>query len=252
MSQYRIPTLTLACRLIKLVSASPQGLTRDEIEKSLEIPRSSAYRMLQTLLHEGFIEHRNRLYFPGNVFYQMGLQVGAMDRLRPRLRPIVHSLAEATGFTAHLAVPSGYQAMLAEVCDSQNLVRVASRPGTVVPLHVSATGKVFLSYLFAHDLESIEQTVGFARYTDSSLTTLEEVEACIQQVLTKGYAVDERELNESVRCLAAPIHDRSGSLVAAIGVTAPVTQFMRKNIPNIAQIVKSHARRCYAVLRGEE
>ncbi len=97
----------------------------------------------------------------------------------------------------------------------------------------------------------VEQTVGFSRFTERTLTTLGEVKACTQRVLTQGYAVDDWELNDSVRCLAAPIHDSSGQLVAALGVTAPAAHFPKSDIPRVADQVKEHSRRCYAVLRGD-
>lgn len=250
MSSYLIPSLEVSCQLIKLVVQTPSGLTRDEIEKKLNIPRSTAYRILQTLLHEGFLERRQKRYFAGSILSQLGLQLSAMDRLRPLLRPVVHSLAQTTNFTAHLAVPSGYQAMLLEVCDSQNLIRVASRAGTLVPLHVSATGKIFLAHLFANDLDSIEEMMGFPCFTERSLKSVEAIRKSNQTILAKGYAIDERELNDSVRCLAAPVHDLSGTVIAAIGITAPISEFRKGDVNRIAEVVKQHARRCYQVIKG--
>lgn len=251
MGDYLIPNLSNACQILSLLVESPQGLSRDEIAEALKIPRSSVYRILQTLLSQDFVEHRKRRYYPGAGLYTLGMRLTSVDRLRPLARPVLHKLAQITGFTAHLAVASGYKTLLLEVCDSQNLLRVASRPGSVTPLHVSATGKIFLSYLFSGEVEIIEKELGFPKFTERTLTTQEAVKQEIQVTLKRGYAVDDREFNDNVRCLAAPVFDTAGSVVAAIGVTSPVVQFPADSVPEVAAIVKEHAHRCYSLLKGE-
>ncbi|BFM05137.1 IclR family transcriptional regulator [Halioxenophilus aromaticivorans] len=252
MSDYVIPNLSNACRILRLLVDTGKGLSRDEIADLINIPRSSTYRILQTLVTENFVEHRKRRYHPGAGLYTLGMQLSSVDRLRPLCRPVLHSLSQITGFTAHIAIPSGYQVLLLEVCDSPNLLRVASRAGAVAPIHVAATGKIFLSYLFADDLETIANEIGFARFTDRTLTSVEEVHKEINATLKRGYGMDEREYNDDVRCLATPLFDASGTVIAAIGVTSPISQFPKSDIQEVAKTVKEHALRCYKLLKGEE
>jgi DNA-binding IclR family transcriptional regulator len=250
MGNYIIPNLSNACRVLQLVVDSSSGLTRDQISEALGVPRSTSYRILQTFLEERFLEYKEHRYFPGAGLYTLGLQLSSVDRLRPLVRPILHHLSATTGFTAHLAIPSGYKTLLLDVCDSQNILRVASRAGTVAPIHVSATGKVFLAYLFPDDIEDIKKEVGFERYTERTKISVENVRQDIQTTLMRGYALDDREFNDGVRCLAYPLFDLSGSVVAAIGVTSPVVQFPSENVNSVAEVVKEHARRCYKLLKN--
>ena len=251
MSNYVIPSLNSACEILRLIVDSPKTLSRDQIAEMLTIPRSSAYRILQTLKCAEMVVYRNRKYYPGPGLYTLSLKLNSTDRLRPLCLPVLHSLAKITGYTAHIAVPSGYRSLLVEVADSQNLLRVASRAGSTAPAHVSATGKVFLAYLWNDELDMIESETGFSRFTTRTHTTLDEVKNEIQCTLKRGYGVDDREFDEGVRCLAAPVFNASATVSAAIGVTAPVGHFSKENIPEVAAIVKKHAQQCYMLLKGE-
>jgi DNA-binding IclR family transcriptional regulator len=252
MSKYSIPNLSNACQILKLIVNSERGMTRDEVSDELEIPRTTTYRILQTLSEEEFLEHKCYRYFPGSGLYALGLSLSSIDRLRPIAKSVLHHLSAITGFTAHLAIPSGYKTLIIEVCDSQSLVRVASRPGTLAPLHVSATGKVFLAYLFPNDLEAIDKEIGFERFTNNTQASVAAVREEIQVTLRRGYAVDDREFNDNVRCLAVPLFDMAGNVIAAIGVTSPVSQFSDDLVSNIAAITKEHAQRCYKLLKTSD
>jgi len=251
MPDYVIPNLSKACQLLTYIVGSSRGMTRDEISVALNIPRSTTYRMLQTLVNESFVEQKKYQYYPGAGLYTLGLQLNSVDRLRPIVRPILQHLSNATGLTSHLAIPSGYKSLLLDVCDGNSLSRLASRPGTLSPVHVSATGKVFLAYLFTDDLAVIEKELGFEKFTDRTNSNIQEVRNEIQVTLKRGYAVDEREFSDGVRCLACPLFDMSGSVVASIGVTASVEHFPPSRIPDVAALVKEHAKKCYQILKDQ-
>ncbi|TPV58542.1 IclR family transcriptional regulator [Aestuariibacter sp. GS-14] len=251
MSNYVIPSLNSACEILRLIVESPKTLSRDQIAEILTIPRSSTYRILQTLKCAEMVVYRNRKYYPGPGLYTLSLKLNSTDRLRPICLPVLNNLVKSTGFTAHIAVPSGFRSLLIEVVDGQHASNKASRAGTTAPAHVSATGKVFLAYLWNDELDIVNAETGFSRFTARTHTTMDEVRHEVQCTLKRGYGVDDREFDDGTRCLAVPVFNASATVAAAIGVTAPAGLFSKDDIPEVAAIIKKHAQHCYMLLKGE-
>jgi DNA-binding IclR family transcriptional regulator len=145
---------------------------------------------------------------------------------------------------------SGLQGVVLDVCEGPRVVRVPQTPGALIPLHCSASGKVLLAYALKSRLPQIAAQ-GLAARTPNSLTTLAELEAETDRILTLGYAVDDEEYYEGVRCLAAPVWDASGGTRAALGIVASASTFNRRQNQEVAQHVL-WATRELAVALGHE
>ncbi|EWH08805.1 IclR family transcriptional regulator [Catenovulum agarivorans DS-2] len=245
MNDYLIPNLKNACKILVMLAESDRGLTASEIENRLDMPHTTVFRILKTLIHEQMASKQGRHYFAGNSLLNIGLQMVSTNKLRERAVPVLHELSVLTGFSSHLAVPSGYNSLIIEVCDSPRPTKIASRQGTLAPLHCSSTGKIFMAHLYANKIEDIFNEVGFEKRTDKTLTTVAQIKEELKKVVAKGYAMDEREYTNEVRCLAAPIYDYRGNPVAAIGITAHITEFTPDLICSIAKIVKEAGTKLY-------
>lgn len=241
MNNYIVPNLGKAVRMLKLVSQAQNGLSAVEIESQLSLPRTTAFRILKTLTHEGMVEKRGAHFFAGAGLFEMGLQALSKSNLREQAVPLLQELTAQTGQTSHLAVPSGWHSLILEVCDSPHPVQVASRPGTLADLHCSATGKIFLSYLYADQIREFLDAFPLQARTEHTQTRLEQLLQIIQQVRTLQYARDEEEYHPGVRCLAAPVFDLRSQVVAAIGVTGPTTGFTKAKIPAVCRSVRQAA-----------
>ncbi len=247
--KYIIPNLRNACRVLRLLSREGSGMPLATIARSLEIPRTSALRILTTLHAESMVDQVDRSYVLGPALIRLGTRALENLDVRTIAIPVLQELSHETVETSHLAVPTGDAALLLEVCDSPHPVRVASRPGTLADIHCSATGKVFL----AHRVEDLVRFLDgreLVRRTPNTLTTLEELSAEAERIRERGYAIDEQEYREGIRCLAAPIRDALGEVVAAIGITASTTSFTRRRIKAVARTVRSAAERISTTLGG--
>jgi len=241
MNNYSIPNLVKACEILSVLAERRDGISSAEVETLVNVPRTSAFRILRTLCAEGMVEKRGKLFFGGPVLMKIGLKSLQSSQVRPLSIPFLDQLAERTGCTAHLAVPSGYQSLILEVHDSPNPVRVASRPGTIVPLHCSSTGKVFLAFRYEQEIEEYFAQHSCAKSTPNTIVTLEDMKQEIEQIKQHGFAVDNREYHEDVRCLAAPVYDGTGQVIAAIGITGPAIQFTEEKNAMMGYIVKQTA-----------
>ena len=230
MNNYLIPNLGKAVQMLKLLSAAQSGLSAAEIESKLAIPRTTAFRILKTLMHEEMVEKRGSLFFASAGLFEVGLHALSKSDLRQLAVPLLQELTRQTGQTSHLAIPSGRYSLILEVCDSPNPVQVASRPGTLAELHCSATGKIFLSYLYKDSLNEYSELSQLKKRTDNTKTSYAELCSMIEQVRDCGYAQDEEEYHSGVRCLAAGIRNMRNEVVAAMGVTGLVTSFTKDKI----------------------
>lgn len=241
MNKYSIPNLGKAISILKLLASAEQGVSAVQIEEALEIPRTTAFRILKTLLQEGMVEKRGPFFYAGSGLLEVGLMALQKSQLRESAVPVLQSLTAETGLTSHLAVPSGWHSLILEVCDSTGPIRVASRPGTLADLHCSATGKIFLAWPYAGRLEAFCSQMPLERRTANTCVTAEALADAVGRVRTAGYAVDEQEYHPNVRCLAAPVRDIRREVVAAVGVTGPVSIFTEDRIADIAAAVQGAA-----------
>ncbi len=248
MNKYAIPNLVKACEILHLLSEQSDGLSAAEIETRAQVPRTTAFRILKTLCSEGMAEKRDGLFFAGPGLVQLGLNSLRSQEIRTLAIPFLSELANTTDFTAHLAVPTGRRSLILEVHDSPHPVRVASRSGTTVPLYCSSTGKVFLAFRYADELEDYFAQTTMEKYTDQTITTLQQMHQEVETIRQNGYAVDNHEFHADVWCLAAPVRDSHGTVTAAIGVTGPAAQSNEQKKTEICQSVKKAAAGLSAVL----
>ncbi len=248
MNNYLIPNLVKACEVMKVLADRPNGISATQVENLFQVPRTTAFRILKTLCAQDMAEKRGTLFFAGPGLMQVGLNSLKSMEIRSLSIPCLNKLAKKSGFTAHLAVPCGLQSLILEVHDSPSPVRVASRSGTTVPMYCSSTGKIFLAYLFEDNLADYFSSVEPEHFTANTIVTLEGMSEEIQRIRQQGYAVDNQEYHDDVYCLAAPVRDSQGKVIAAIGLTGPVVNFTDDKRQSISYLVKDTAKELSATL----
>lgn len=237
MNKYHIPNLDKACRVIELVADAPEGCTLKEISTSLDIPRTTALRIVETLQRRAFLtKNEGGAFAPGTTLVHLGVQ--ALDRLDIRgfARPVLNGLSNETGESSHIAILNGNQSLLVEVCDSPHPVRIASRPGTLVDLHCSSTGKVFLAFSIPEPGRFCK-ALDLAQHTKNTSTSVEAVLADIEVTRKQGYALDEEEYVLGARCIAAPILNAFGKTIAAVGITASTSTLTKARISRVSSLI---------------
>ena len=233
--KYHIPNLGKACEILDFISNSQQGHTLKDIASTCEIPRTTALRITQTLLKKGFLAmNENGDFTLGTALVQIGIK--ALDHLdiRSFARPVLKELTEDTGESSHLAILNGDKSMLLEVMDTPFPVRIASRPGTLVDIHCSSTGKVLLAFSVP-DPRAFCESLDLATHTKKTDSSIKSVLASIEDTHKKGYAVDNEEYALGARCIAAPVRNAFGKTIAAVGITASTSTFKKAMIPKMAK-----------------
>ena len=238
---YIIPVLARTFDVINYISNFPQGVTFSEIVSHLDAPKASIYRILHTLEGSAWIEKKGDKYILSYMFIHYGMLTLARRDLAKVAKPHLQNLMEDIGETAHLAVLSGKQSMLMTVCESTSHIKLSSPVGTLLPLNCTSHGKVLLTWAIDEPLETFLSGVELVGKTSHSITTITGLKEEITRIKQQGYALDDLEYFDDVRCCAAPVFDGKNHCIGAVGVTATRVRFSSNIIDEVSSKVKKAA-----------
>ncbi|MFC4993967.1 IclR family transcriptional regulator [Rubritalea tangerina] len=241
MNKYHIPSIANTCSIFQLLTTSKKAMSSSAIANELNLPRTSVYRILQTLESEGMVQKINNAYIMGHRLINLGFQVTSHIPERQLCVPILQELTNQTQESSHFAVLSDTNSLLIEVCDSPQALRVASRPGTLADIHCSASGKCFLAFAPEQVASDLMDRITFTQRTNNTHINKASLMNELPTVRRLGYALDNIEYHENVRCIAAPVFNGLGQVSGAIGITASTNRFPKSRIPEMSKQVLAAA-----------
>ena len=215
---------------------SPQ-LSLGEIAEAVDIAPTTLRRLLATLESLGYVERDPLGRYQLGV-RALGLAPAALAAYDVRIQalPLLDELATKTGLNANLGVlRDGRLLYLASIVGNLPRRRHFSVPGRIATAHANALGKVMLADLdYAAARALLEKAGGLIARTPKTIADWDALEAELARVREQGYAVDEEEATLGGRCVAVPVHDRSGSVVAAISASGMTWEVSPERIPELA------------------
>lgn len=190
-----------------------------EIARHFEWPRSSTFNLLGTLAARGYLyEPKARGgYYPTPLWSSMVQQIEIADPIPQQLHGLLEALVQETGETAVLAAASGACALFVDSVEAPHAIRYTARPGKLIPLHVTATGRALLSQMAPADRASILRRATFERYTPTTLMSVAAVEKEIKKSLERGWFEGNAEFTTDLGGVAVPLkmpHRQFAVLVA--------------------------------------
>lgn len=228
-----IQSLARGLEILDLLASAENGMGITEFAQHLDIDKSTASRLLQTLASYGYAEQDDdtRRYSLGPRVVMLSNSVLNRMPLRDHAHPFLRQMTHATGECSHLAILSQGKALYIDQVESPSILRVETEIGTLSPLHCTALGKVLLAYSRSAAVETLPM------FTPRTITDRTVLTVHIDQVRRQGYAVDDEEHVPGVRCIAAPVFDFSGRVVAAIGTSGPAGRVTYEKLPELTQTV---------------
>lgn len=216
-------TVEKALRILRYLG-DHQGVTAGltEISDFLGYNKSTVYRILSVLEQFGFVEQSpvTQKYSLGVGLLELGTAYLANSELRKQARPYLEKLVEDSGETVHLAVLREWEVVyLDRVEPPSSGISVAQKVGKRFPAYCTAVGKSLLAWLPAEQLQRFFREVALQPMTPKTITDPQELRRQLAQVKERGYAIDDEEIHEWGRCVAAPVFDFTGQAVAAISVS---------------------------------
>ena len=193
----------------------------------LGIDRSSVFRLANTLKRRGFLAYPSgrKDYILGPALWRLLHQYDWGTMLIRVSHEHLKELANQTNETVHLAIREGKHALFIDHATANHLISVSGQTGEMVPLYCTAHGKALLADLDMPELLSLFGSGPLRAHTKNTIGAVTQLAKICKQIKTKGYATDDAEFQEGIRCVAAPIRAENGMIIGSIGISAASQRF---------------------------
>jgi len=248
-AQNTIKSLDRAMAVFEHLSTTT-GATLSELAADTDQSPATTYRILVTLEARGLVEFDAgpQLWHIGPRAFLIGARYLRRTSLVERARPVLRQLMERTGETANLGIARDGHVLFVSQVETHASIRAFFPPGTLSPMHASGIGKALLAQMTPEARARSLAEAGLERFTARTLTDPAQIEADMVLTQARGYAIDDEEKTEGMRCIAAPVTDLHGEVVAGISVSGPASRVSDAEIPRLAAAVTEAAATLSAAL----
>jgi DNA-binding IclR family transcriptional regulator len=227
-SSYVIQAVANGLRLLEEFGGPDAELGVTELSNRVGLHKNNVFRLLATLEQQGYVEQcpQTERYRLGRACLTLGQAFLETRSLSRFARPLLARLAEETRESAHLGVLAGYEVVHLDGEQPDQLVATKLRTGQRLAAHCTALGKVLLAGKSASALAQLDKdrvrAGKLVPYTPATIVDRDKFFEHLRTVSSQGWAVDLEECAPGLCCVAAPVHDASGAVIAALSVSAPV------------------------------
>ena len=237
----RLSSVATAMRLLKAFSEQEVEIGISDLAKRLGVAKSTVHRLAVTLVSENMLEQN-----PESGKYRLGIalfRLGALVRHRMDVsieaRHLLRELREKANETVHLAVLDGAEIMYVYNLESTQAIRMRSDIGVRKPAYCTAEGQVLLAFQPPEGIERVIRA-GLLPRTPQTIVDPAALRKALELVRQRGCAIEDEESEIGMRCIAAPIRDDSGDVIAAIGLAGPVSRLSKKALASfIPHVIES-------------
>jgi len=242
-NRYVAPAVDAALSILETLG-SVHEMSLTDLARKLGLGKSSVYRLLVTLAQRGYVEKNPQSERYRLTYRLFAVGSPAADRfgLREAAHPVMERLAAQTGETVNLGVLDGTRVLNIHKVESHHLLRMHMAVGSGVPAHATALGKVLLAALEPHELAQRLRGRRLERLTRQTIRDRPTLRVALARIRDQGFAIDDEECSLGLRCVAAPIVDRQGAVVAALSISGLSQRFPQTALSRLAEVVRAAAR----------
>jgi len=234
---YPIKVLDKTFSILDVLLKHNSSMHMTEISEKLGLYPSTIHRILDTLKHWGYVEQdpKTQKYRLGLKLLELGMaklhQMDLVKEAAPYLKKLVRKCNE----TVHLGVLEEGEVLYVAKEESSQTIRMISYIGKRAPLHCTALGKVLLAYLPEEERKKILEEKELHRLTEKTITDKRELEKELNKVREQGFALDREENEKNVCCVATPIRNHYGRVIAALSISSPTFRLDKKVQNNLKE-----------------
>jgi DNA-binding IclR family transcriptional regulator len=240
----QIRSVVRAMDLVRLLGQYKSGASVTELASVLRMPKSTVYRLLVTLKSADWV-----VSDPETERYRLGIgllevSAGVLNALslRDLAKPHLEALWQAANESVHLGVLHGQQIVYVMKYESTQAVRMYSEVGKTAPVYCTGLGKALLAWTEQTRRRDLLSAIAYRRFTPNTLTDPAVLEEDLKQARERGYAIDNAEHEDFVRCVAAAISGGSDTPVGAISIAAPLHRMTDARVAELGAMVAERAR----------
>jgi DNA-binding IclR family transcriptional regulator len=243
--RYQVPAVQRAFAILDALNQSSFGLTAQEVSRAHNLPYSTAFYLLETMLDSGYVARQedSKKYSLGYKLF--AFRDGGATRqslnLRAQAFPSLEELTEVTRLTGHLAILEKNEAVYIERSEPKSFIRLNTWVGERKLLHCTGVGKALLMYLPAAEIRRMVGAGPLVRRTARTITRVDALIENLSQSAARGYAVDDGEDEEEGRGIAAALFDSEGRVVASLGLAGTLQQTEDNRMDGLGRLVRNYA-----------
>lgn len=222
----KIQSVERALKILEILAEYPDGVGVTELSLKLDVAKSTAHRLLNTLLNQHYVSKdvRSDNYVLGTQILLIANQALENLSIVEIAKDEINKLSELTNETVHLCLFDKDEVVYIDKVESNQTIRMHSRIGTRSLMHCTGVGKAILAFLKKEEVKDILSRKGMPAFTDKTITTFDEMWKELEEISTNGFALDDIENEDGIRCVAAPIFDHNKVPIAAISISSPSTR----------------------------
>ena len=249
-----VRALDKALQILEHLSHLAEEIDLATLAREIKIPKSTLLRLLNTLKNHNLIQqnHKSQKYQLGWALIYLGKVAGKYYTIPDIVHPFLEQLAQKTGETATLVIlAEGYATYVDQVI-STNMIRGVPPIGSKLELYCTSAGKVLLSALTDEELSGYLKTTAMEKKTEKTIVSPHDMVEEIRKVRRQGYATDDEETEIGGRCVAAPVMDKEGKIIAAISIIGPTSRTRKEDFGRLSLFVKESAALASSALGYDE
>jgi DNA-binding IclR family transcriptional regulator len=209
--------------VLEWLATAPQPVPLADVARGLGLHRSTAYHLLQSLASAGYVaqEEATRAYALTQKLWQISGRGVPPERIGELAHPFLEALTRETGEGSSVAVWHHGQVRIVAKRDADGPVRVVQDVAAQRPLYCTAVGKALAAWMTPQALDAVLDGVTFERRTAKTIVGREALLAELRRIRNAGYAIDDEEQYEGLRCVAMPVSGAEGETLATVCVVGP-------------------------------
>jgi DNA-binding IclR family transcriptional regulator len=236
--RYRVQVLDRSFHILDALAASRKEVSPAELASSLHLHKSTVHRLLIVLENQRFIRRTgDGRYGLGTKLIEMGSRAMAQLDLVEHAAPFLRRLVEETGETAHISILSGTEMLSIANVPSRWTLTTPSTVGRRTEIYCTSVGKAVAAFLPEDSLEPLLERLPFTPHTRRTITDPVALRAELARVRKRGYAIDDEEVEEGLRCIGAPVRDYTGKVIASLSIAGPVFRVQKGRLGELSRAV---------------
>ncbi len=241
--KYNVPGLERGIEIVEYLSKYPKGKTLQEIHQVLQIPQTTAYRILCTLMRREYMIYSEdtKRYILTKKLLMLGYRTLSEYSLLESVLPRMRELRDITHETICFGVLSDRGGILIEQVQGDHTFCFSMSPGKRFELHCSAPGKAIMAYLPRVECDHIIERMSFTPHNERTIVDRLGYKRELDRVFMRGYALDLEEELTGVVCIGVPVLNHVGYPCGAIWISAPKDRVVNENEAFVIESIKSVA-----------
>ncbi|MEK4425774.1 IclR family transcriptional regulator [Solibacillus sp. FSL K6-1523] len=229
-----VQSIERAFVILEQLSEHPNGMQITKLAGNTGLSKSTVHRLLATLIELQYViqdEETERYKLSYRALY-LSRNILSNSSLITIAKPILQKLVEEINETIHLCIEEKEEVVYIEKIESNQTIRMYSRIGSRAPMYCTGVGKMMLSDKSDSELTNIANRIHYTKKTNNTILNTEDLMLEINTIRKQGFALDNIENEEGIRCIAAPIYDFSGKIIASFSISGPSSRITLERIDN--------------------